>query len=82
MAGDGERNRRRRVNDLPDVMQITKVMVTSNIEIDLDMMDGAQGKIINIILHPDESPLGDNPIIILQHLPSYILVKLKWTHAE
>ena len=44
MAGDGERNRRRRVNDLSDVVLITigmKVMVTSNIKIDLDVMDGA-----------------------------------------
>jgi len=44
MAGDGKRNWRRRVNDLSDVVLITigmKVMVTSNIKIDLDVMDGA-----------------------------------------
>jgi len=85
VAGDGKRNRRKRVNDLPDVVQITigmKVMVTSNIETDLDVTNGAQGEIVDIILHPDEPPLGDDPIVTLQHLPSYILVKLKRTRAE
>ena len=57
-------------------------MVTSNIETNLDVTNGAQGEIINIILHPDEPPLGDDPIVTLQHLPSYILVKLKRTCTE
>jgi hypothetical protein len=85
VAEDDKWNQRRRVNDLPDVMQITvgmKVMITSNIETDLNMMNGVQGKIVNIILHPDKPPLGDKLIVTLQHLPSYILVKLKRTHAE
>jgi ATP-dependent exoDNAse (exonuclease V) alpha subunit len=85
VAGDGKRNRRKRVNDLPDVVQIAigmKVMVTSNIETDLDVTNGARGEIVDIILHPDEPPLGDDPIVTLQHLPSYILVKLKQTRAE
>ena len=85
VAGDGKRNRRKRVNDLPDVVQIAigmKVMVTSNIETDLDVMNGARGEIVDIILHPDEPPLGDDPIVTLQHLPSYILVKLKRTRVE
>ena len=57
-------------------------MVTSNIETDMDMTNGARGEIVNIILHLNESPLGDEPIVTFQHLPSYILVKLKQTHAE
>ena len=59
-----------------------KAIVTSNIQTDLDVMNDAQGEIIDSILHPDEPPLGDDPIVTLQHLPSYILVKLKWTHVE
>ena len=85
MAGDGKQNRRKRVNNLPDVVQTAigmKVIVTSNIETDLDVMNGARGEIIDIILHLDEPPLGDDPIVTLQHLPLYILVKLKQTHAE
>ena len=46
------------------------------------MTNGAQGEIIDIILHPDEPPLGDDPKVTFQHLPSYILVKLKRTCAE
>jgi hypothetical protein len=80
----GKRNQRRRANDLPDTMQMAvsmKVMVTSNIETNLDVVNGAQCEIIVIILHPDEPPLGDDPIVALQYLPSYILVKLKQTHT-
>jgi hypothetical protein len=70
---------------LPDVVQIAigmKVMVTSNIETDLDVTNGARGEIVDIILHHNEPPLGDDPIVTLQHLPLYILVKLKQTRAE
>jgi hypothetical protein len=58
-----------------------KVMVTENLETDLDVTNGARGEIVNIILHPDEPPIGDEPIITLQHLPSYILVKMDRTRA-
>jgi PIF1-like helicase len=84
MNGDRSRKRRRRVNDLPDVVEIAvgmKVMVTENLETDLDVTNGARGEIVNIILHPDEPPIGDEPIITLQHLPSYILVKMDRTRA-
>ena len=42
-----------------------KVMVTDNIETDLDITNGARGKIVDIILHPDEPPIGDLPVIKL-----------------
>ena len=32
-----------------------------------------------IILHPDELPIGNKPIVWLKYLPAYILVKLTWT---
>jgi len=58
-----------------------KVMVTENLETDLDVTNRARGEIVNIILHPDKPPIGDEPIITLQHLPSYILVKMDRTRA-
>ena len=33
-----------------------KVMVTNNVETDLDITDGVRGEIVDIILHPDEPP--------------------------
>ena len=56
-------------------------MVTDNIETDLDITNGARGEIVDIILHPDEPPIGDLPVIKLRCMPSYILVKLTRTRA-
>src|SRR5882762_377642 len=59
-----------------------KIMVTNNIETDLDITNGARGEIIDIILHPDELPIDANePIIRLKYKPSYLLVKLSRTRA-
>ncbi|TFK80876.1 hypothetical protein K466DRAFT_459022, partial [Polyporus arcularius HHB13444] len=76
--------RRRRKKDLPESIEIAvgmKVMVTSNIETDLDVANGARGEIIDIVLHPDEPPIGTDPVVTLHHPPSYILVKLHRTRA-
>ena len=60
-----------------------KVLVTNNIESDLDVTNGARGEIVNIILHPDEPPISANePIVHLKYLPSYLLVKLSCTWAS
>jgi hypothetical protein len=58
-----------------------KLMVTTNLETDLDMTGGAWGAIVDIILHPDEPPIGKEPIVQLKHLPAYIL-KLSCTQAR
>ena len=58
-----------------------KVMVTENVETDLDITNGARGRIVSIVLHPEEPPLGDHPVVHLKHLPLYILVKLDRTKA-
>jgi ATP-dependent exoDNAse (exonuclease V) alpha subunit len=58
-----------------------KVMVTDNIETDLDITNGARGEIVDIILHPDEPPIGNSPVVHLQYVPSYVLVKLTRTRA-
>jgi ATP-dependent exoDNAse (exonuclease V) alpha subunit len=58
-----------------------KVMVTENIETDLDVTNGVRGEIVDIILHPDEPPLSSEPIVTLKHLPSYVLIKMQRTRA-
>ncbi|KIM74491.1 hypothetical protein PILCRDRAFT_14391 [Piloderma croceum F 1598] len=57
-------------------------MVTSNIETDLDITNGAHGEIVDIILHPDEPTLEDGLVVKLKYLPSYVLVKLTCTRAS
>ena len=70
--------------DLPWTVEFAigmKVMVTKNIEIDLDLTNGAQGEIVDIILHPDEPPIGNAPVVHLKYMPAYILVKLSRSRA-
>ena len=80
---DGTRQRRRR--ELPNRIHLArglKVMVTTNIETDLDVTNGARGEIVDIILHPDEDVDEESPVVKLKYLPSYILVKLHRTRAS
>ncbi|PSR81964.1 hypothetical protein PHLCEN_2v6204 [Hermanssonia centrifuga] len=80
---DGTKKRQR--DGLPDVVGLAigmKVMVTSNVQTDLDITNGARGAIQDIILHPDEPPVPPNtPIVKLTYLPSYVLVKLNCMQA-
>lgn len=73
------------VKDLPYAIEIAigmKVMVTTNIETNLDIMNGAQGGIIDIILHPEEPPIDPNKAVVqLKYIPAYLLVKLSRTRA-
>jgi hypothetical protein len=56
-------------------------MVTDNIDIDLDITNGARGEIVDItVLYPDEPP-SNLPVVHLQYMPLYILVKLTRTRA-
>ena len=76
--------KRRKRKDLPETVELArgmKVMVTNNVETDLDITNGARGEIVDIILHPDEPPLGDEPVMHLKYPPAYILVKLTRTRA-
>lgn len=78
-------NHTRTMKDLPYQIEIAlgmKIMITDNIQTDLDITNGATGEIIDIILHEDESIQSLNDTIItLKHLPIYILVKLGRTRA-
>ncbi|KAJ7017151.1 hypothetical protein C8F04DRAFT_1244317 [Mycena alexandri] len=70
--------------DLPDEIEIAigmQVMVTSNLETDLDLTNGARGEIVDIFLDPDEPAVGDEPVVRLEKMPAYILVKLERTRA-
>jgi len=76
---------RQRKQDLPDVVQIAigmKVMVTQNVETDLDITNGARGTIVDIWLRPDEPAFTEfQPVIKLKFLPVCILVKLDRTRT-
>lgn len=72
------------IKELPNKIELAvgmKVMVTDNIETDLDLTNGARGEIVGIILDPDEPTIGEGPVVHLQKLPAYILVKLTRTRA-
>ena len=73
------------VNDLPYSIEIVigmKMMVTNNIETDLNITNGACGEIIDIILHPDEPVIDPNKAVVqLKYMPAYLLVKLSQTRA-
>ena len=59
-----------------------KVMVTQNVETDLDITNGARGTIVDIWLSPDEPPISTKqPLIKLKYIPLCILVKLERTRA-
>lgn len=84
LASPPKNGRRRRDKGLPEMIHLTigmKVMVTNNLQTDLDITNGARGVITNIILNPDEPPLDDGPVVTLKHLPECILVKLSRTRA-
>ena len=57
-----------------------EVMVTMNVETELDIANGSRGGIVGIVLHPDEPayPL-DEPVVDLQFMPAYVLVKMSRT---
>ena len=71
--------------DLPYRVELAvgmKVMMTDNVETDLDITNGARGKVVGIVLHPDEPPIASNQALVkLRYLPRYILIKLSHTKA-
>ena len=58
-----------------------KVMVTQNVETDLDITNSACSTIVDIVLDKDEPPLPNENTVNPVHLPSYILVQLDRTHV-
>ncbi|KAG8726421.1 hypothetical protein FRC12_023412, partial [Ceratobasidium sp. 428] len=76
---------KREKNGLPDEVLIAigiKVMVTWNVNTNIDVTNGARGVIVGIKLDPSEAPFDEStPIVTLTKLPIYILVKLDRTRA-
>ena len=72
-------------NDLPERIELAvgmSIMITENLETDLDITNGARGVIVSIVLHPEEDTSPNLPITKLHHLPIYILVRLEQTRAD
>jgi hypothetical protein len=57
-----------------------KVMVTQNVETDLNITNGAHSTTVDIVLDKDEPPPPDENIVNIVYLPSYILIQLDRTH--
>ncbi|THH14182.1 hypothetical protein EW146_g6117 [Bondarzewia mesenterica] len=74
------------ISGLPPTVTIAvgmKVMVTLNVDTDLDIANGARGEIVEIILDDEEpKPPAGVEEIRLAKLPAYILVKLDRTRAK
>ncbi|EUC56046.1 ATP-dependent DNA helicase PIF1, putative [Rhizoctonia solani AG-3 Rhs1AP] len=72
-------------NGLPDEVPLAlgmSVMVTLNVETELDIANGARGTIVGITLHPDEPAFDPNlPVVQLKLLPLFVLVKMARTRA-
>ncbi|KAF9022096.1 hypothetical protein BDZ89DRAFT_1070937 [Hymenopellis radicata] len=77
---------KRRKGDLPETVQIAigaKVLVTQNIETDLDIANGTRAEIVDIILDEREPAIDDNAVVVeLKYPPAGILVKLKKTRLK
>lgn len=56
-------------------------MVTTNIETDLDITNGARGVIVDIVLNPGEIYSKEAKEVVTTKLPLYLLVKLDWTQT-
>lgn len=81
----GKGSSRGDVNGLPGFIEIAvgmKVMVTANVDTDIDIANGSRGEITAVILDPQEEfTEGVQNVIHLRYLPMYILVKMSRTRA-
>ena len=84
LASRHKNTRRRRNKDLPESISLAvgmKVMVTNNLQTDLDITNGARGIVTDIILNHNEPALDDGSTARLKFLPECVLVKLSRTRA-
>ncbi len=84
VAGRSSTENRRSRKDLPEQIELAvgmKVMVTTNIQIDLDIANGSRGEVVGIVLHPDEPAVPESNVVKLKYVPSYVLVKMARTRA-
>jgi hypothetical protein len=80
----GQRGRNEK-NGLPDDVLLAigmSVMVTLNVDTDLDVANGSRGTIVDIVLDPDKPEFDKtSATVTLQRLPLYIRVKFPCTRA-
>ena len=84
LANHTKNARRQRKEDLPETILLAirmEVMVTNNLQMDLDITNGARGIIVDIILSHDEPDLEEDSTIILKSLPGCVLAKPNRTSA-
>ncbi|KAF8433225.1 hypothetical protein L210DRAFT_3412351, partial [Boletus edulis BED1] len=72
---------------LPNVVELAiglQVMVTFNVETDLDVANGSQGEISGIVLAQDEAceTRSSSGVVELSQMPAYVLVKMQRTKAK
>ncbi|KIM58155.1 hypothetical protein SCLCIDRAFT_128970 [Scleroderma citrinum Foug A] len=84
LANQRTSSKKKSKQELPAVVELAigmKVMVTTNVETDLNITNGARGMIADIILHPNEEYSKQEKEIVLKYVPLYLLIKLKRTRA-
>jgi hypothetical protein len=84
LANHTKNTKRRHKKDLPEMIHLVlgmKVMVTNNLQTNLDITNGAHGIITNILLSHYEPPLEETSTVTLKFMPECVLVKLDHTHA-
>jgi hypothetical protein len=81
-------NKKQGRHNLPDTVYMVElaismeVMVTLNVEMDLDIMNGTHSKVMEILLSAEEPLISEEwGVAKLHYLPVYILVKLDHTWA-
>ena len=82
---DKSGRRRAGKNELPNEVELAvgmKVMVTTKVETDLDLTNGARGEFVEIVLHLDEPRQGLASVVRPKYLPIYVLVKMNRTRAS
>ncbi|KAG1816115.1 uncharacterized protein BJ212DRAFT_1504790 [Suillus subaureus] len=71
---------------LPNIIELAvgmKVMVTFNVNTDIDIANGARGEVKEIILDEHESKFCmTTPIVELDYPPAYVLIKLNCTKVK
>jgi hypothetical protein len=60
-----------------------QVLVTQNIDVDIDVTNGARGEVVGVVLDPDEEDIDEDATIVeLRKMPKCVLVKMTRTRAE
>ena len=84
LANNTKNTKRRCKKVLLEAIHLTigmKVIVTDNLQTDLDITNGACGTIVDVLLSRDEPPLEEGSTVMLKYLPECVLVKLDRTRA-